>query len=277
MSATYAQLPIRLEADLISQPPVVPVDANTGLPIQFWARQGISVQVGIFDAALVGVDLSNLQYLQLVLQESQGALVPTVTKTVLAGALITYITREDWLAGRNQNASFVFSDAETDVSLDGANEATYWLALQGKTTGNATITYAAGPVRIFNPGPAVPAPSTGLVSFHQQNSGGGNLVVAPTAQIHTEEIVVSGAAETRDVIVQATGLEAGAQVGLLLQLPATDGLAFRIFDQSLAGTLLTTVTCDASGFTPAAKVNLVFNGANFLRDTLVIPAFGQQN
>lgn len=273
----YAQLPIRVQADLVSQPPVIPVDANTGLPIQFWARQGLAFQVGIFDAALVGVDLSNLSYLQLVLQESQDALVPTVTKTINAGSLVTYITRADWLAGINQNATFILSNAETDVSLGGANEATYWLAIQGRTTAGANIVYAAGPVRIFNPGPGVPAPKTGLVGFHEQDSAGGNLIVTPDAQIFTEEITVSGAAETRDIVVGVAGLEAGAKVGVRFILPATAGIIHRIFDQSLAGDLLATINSDPDGFTPAAKVNLFFDGANLKRDTLIIPAFGQQD
>lgn len=272
----YNQLPIRLQADLISNPPVVPTDANTGLPIQLWARTGTSIAVGIFDAPAVGVDLSNLSFLTLTISEAQTSLVPLVTKTVLAGAIIPYIERAAWLAQQIQNATFVLSNAEMDVSLDGADEATYWLSLQGQTTGGANIVYAAGAVRVFNPGPGIPQPTRGLVSFHATPSAGGNLVIQPASNIHTELITVSGAAETRDVVVLATGLEAGALVGLRLVLPATNGLIHRFFDQSLGGALLATITCDPDGFTPAAKVNLYFNGVNLKRDTLLIPAFGQQ-
>lgn len=273
----YAQMPIRLQADLVSNPPVVPIDANTGLPIQMWTRQGIAISVGIFDALGVGVDLSNLAFLQIVLQPSQGSPVVSAAKTVLAGAIIPVITRADWLAQNNQNAIFVFSNAEMDLSLAGGTEATYWISLAGQTTGGANIVYAAGPIRIFNPGPGIPTPDTSVVKWHSTNSAGGNFVVTPGAQIHTEQIVVSGAAETRDVTVLAVGLVAGAQVGLRFRLPATAGLIHRIFDQSLAGALLATITCDPDGFTPAAKVNLVFDGANLQRDELIIPAFGQQN
>jgi hypothetical protein len=272
----YNQMPVRLQADLISQPPVIPIDANTGLPIQLWARTGIAIGVGIFDALGVGVDLSNVTFLTLTISESASSLVPSVTKTVLAGALIPYITRADWLAQINQNATFIFSNAEMDLSLDGADEATYWLSLQGQTTGGANIVYAAGAVRIFNPGPGIPQPTRGLVSYHSTPSAGGNLVIQPASNVHTEVIPVSGAAEVRDVVVLATGLEAGARVGLRFALPATNGLSHRLFDQSLAGALLATITCDPDGFTPAAKVDLFFDGVNLKRDTLIIPAFGQQ-
>jgi hypothetical protein len=273
----YNQMPIRLQADLVSNPPVVPTDANTGLPIQLWARTGIAVAVGIFDALGVGVDLSNLAFLTLTISESSSSVVPSATKTVMAGALITYIERAAWIAQTNQNATFVFSNAELDLSLDGADEATYWISLQGQTTGGANIVYAAGAVRIFNPGPGIPQPTRGLVSWHNTPSAGGNLVIQPNSNVHIETIPVSGAAEVRDVVVLATGLEAGAQIGLRFGLPATAGLSHRIFDQSLGGALLATITCDPDGFTPAAKVELFFDGTNLKRDILIIPAFGQQS
>lgn len=272
---TYDQMPIRLQADLVSNPPVVPIDANTGLPIQLWARTGVAIAVGIFDALAVGVDLTNLQYLTLTLQPLASSLVPTATKTVLAGALITYITREAWLAQTNQNAIFTFSDAEMDVSLDGGDSASYWLSLAGKTNGGATIVYAAGAVNIYNPGPGIPQPTRNFPSYHATPSAGGNLVIQPLSNIHTELMAVSGAAETRDIVLLATGLQAGAQLGIKLLLPATDQLVLRFFDQSLAGALLATVPCDSTGSTPSAKINLFFDGVNLKRDTLLIPAFGQ--
>lgn len=272
----YNQMPIRLQAVLVSNPPVIPIDGNTGLPVQLWARTGVAVNVGIFDALQVGVDLSNLAFLTLTISESATSLVPLVTKTVLAGAIIPYVEWAAWLAQTNQNAVFVLSNAEMDVSLDGGDEATYWLSVMGQTTGGANIVYAAGATRIYNPGPGIPQPSRGLVSYHATASAGGNFVIQPLTNIHTEQITVSGAAEVRDVTVLATGLEAGARVGLRFVLPATDGLSLRLFDQSLGGALLTTVTCDAGGFTPAAKVNLFFDGTNLKRDELIIPAFGQQ-
>ena len=272
----YAQLPIRLEADLVSNPPVTPIDANTGLPIQFWRAQGIAIQVGIFDAYGNAVDLSNLSYLQLVLQEAPDSLAPALVKQVNAGDIIPVVTRADWLAGINQQATFLLSNADTDFSLGGATQASYWMQLIGQTTGGANIVYAAGYVTIFNSG-LPPQPPTSLVSGHNQANGGGAMVVTPTSQIHHEEIIVSGGAETRNCTVQATGLVKGALAVLRFQLPATAGINIRIFDQTTSGALLTTISSASDGFTPAARVALWFDGANWQRDELTIPAFGQQS
>jgi hypothetical protein len=273
--STYNQLPIRLEADLISSPPVAPIDANTGLQIQFWARQGIVVQCAVFDNTGACVDLSNLTYAQLVIQPAADSLVPSVVKTVLAGAIIPTITRANWDAGIAAQVTFTLSNAETDLSLSGGLSAPYWIQFQGQTTAGANIVYAAGPITVFTPG-SLPASSTGFVSHHAQSNGGGNMVVTPTSQVHTEVITITGSAGTRQVVVGAAGLDAGARIGLKFVLPATAGINLQVYDQATSGPLLTTVTSDSSGFTPTAKANLFFDGANLQRDELIIPAFGQQ-
>lgn len=274
---TYNQLPIRLEADLISAPPVTPVDANTGLPIQFWARQGITVQCAVFDVSGNCVDLSNLSYAQLVIQQAASSLAPSVVKTVMAGSIIPVITRAAWLAGTAAQVSFTLSAAETDLGLSGANSAPYWIQFQGLTTGGAPIVYAAGTITVYNPGTSIPPPAANpYVSFHASANGSGNTTIVPTTQVHTEVIAVSGAARTSAFLITAAGLAAGARVGLRFNLPATAAINLQIYDQTLMGTLLTTVTTAADGFTPTAKVNLYFDGSNFQRDELIIPAFGQQ-
>ena len=271
----YNQLPIRLEADLVSNPPVTPIDANTSLPVQFWRAQGIALQIGIFDAYGNAVDLSNLSYLQLIVQEAPDSLVPSLVKQVNAGDIIPVVTRADWLAGINQQATFLLSSADTDLSLGGATQAPYWLQLVGQTTGAGPIVYAAGYITVFNPG--LPAqPPTSLVSGHEQANSSGTMIVAPLSQIHHEELPISGGAGTRDCIVQATGMSKGALAVLRFQLPATAGINIRVFDQATSGTLLTTISSAADGFTPAARVALWFDGANWQRDELTIPAFGQQ-
>lgn len=273
----YNQMPVRLEATLISAPPVEPVDANTGQPIAFWRAQGLQVLVAIWAADGSSVDLSNLEYLQLIIQPAFDSLVPSITKTIEAGDIIPVITRANWNAGNAQQASFVLSKAETDLGLSGALQAPYWLILAGHTTDNANIIYAAGAIRVFNPGSAIPAPpTTPIVSAHEQTNGGGSSVVTPTSQNHLEEITVEGAAETRDIVVMATGLVEGAIVRLRFVLPATAGINLRVFDQATSGTLLATITTQVDGFLPAARMQLWFDGASLKRDFLLMPAFGQQ-
>jgi len=271
----YQQMPIRLQADLISAPPVVPIDANTGLSIKFWRAQSVSIQVGIFDSSGEAVDLSNLEYLQLVLQEAQTSLVPALTVNVLAGAIIPTITVANWQAGIAAQATFNLTPAQTDFSLGGSTEATYWLRLLGRTSGGGNIVYAAGPVTIYNPG-LPPQPPIAFVSAEEIANGGGNFEVTPESQVHIAECTITGPAETRDVVVHASGLIAGARVSLRFILPATAGINLRIFDQSTAGDLLTTITTTGDGFLPTSRVELWFDGANLKRDFLLQPAFGLQ-
>ena len=63
MSTVYAQVPLRLEASIVSNPPV---DSNTGLAPKAYRGQTVAVQVGIFDPSNVAVDLTNLASLTLV-------------------------------------------------------------------------------------------------------------------------------------------------------------------------------------------------------------------
>ncbi len=270
----YEQVPIRLEADLVSAPPVAPIDANTGKEIALWAGQSAKIQVGIFDAANVAVDLSNLTYLQLVLQAAQDSLVPIFEQTVEAGDIIPTITRGGWTDGLQQQAEFDLSNAMTDVGLSGMQSAPFWIALIGKTADGAVIVYAAGYITIYNPGYTLPAPNRGIVSRHDQASAGGNVTVNPLSQVHTEKITVSGSAGTRKIVVNAAGLIAGAQAFLRFVLPATAGIVLQIYDQATSGDLLATIETQADGFTPSAICVLSFDGANFDVLWMAIPANG---
>lgn len=256
-------MPIRWQADLVSAPPVPPIDANTDLPIQFWRAQGMSIQVGIFDADDVAVDLSNLQYLQVVLMKASDSLVPLASVTVLAGSIIPTISRADWLNGTAWQANFVFTPAQTDVGLSGAASAPFWMVLQGLTSGNVPITYSAGEITIFNPGSGLPAPVAGLTSFNEQTNGSGNSTITPESQLHTEAITVNGAARTSNLILTAAGLQVGAHVDVYLALPATAGIILRVFDGSLIGALLSTVQTSDDGSLPSAFLQYRWDGHNF--------------
>lgn len=268
----YSQAPILLGAVLVSNPPVDPVDDNTGLPPRFWRANQIAIDFAVFDAAEVPVDLSNLTYLQLSLYESPTAPTPLVEKTVLAAAITPTINRADWLAGLARNARFLLSNAQTDLGLGGAAQKDFWLVVFGRTTGGANIVYVGGYVTVFNAAYALPAPSKGYVSREAIANGGGNSVVTPTAQIHTAAVTISGGASTRKLIVGAAGLEAGAKVFLRFTLPAVDAIIVQVYDQSLAGALLATINTSADGFLPNALLVLDFDGANLVNLARVQPA-----
>lgn len=154
---TAEQIPIRLQADLVSNPPVAPIDANTGLPPQFWRGQSVAISFGVFASNLSCVDLSNLQYLQLILQNASDSLYPIATITVNAEDIIPTITRDAWLAGTAQQATFTLSAALTDQGLGAMPNGTFWISVQGVTELGSLVIYTAGNVTIYNPGTLAPA------------------------------------------------------------------------------------------------------------------------
>lgn len=274
---TYEQVPIRLQLAIISTPPVAPIDGNTGATPVMWRGQSLAIDIGIFAPSGAAVDLANLQYLQLLIQDGQDALVPVANKIVLAAQIIPTITVADWNAGTAQQAEFRLDNSETDFSLGGASQKTYWLVILGKTNAGAVIVYGAGPLVVVNPTWVLPPPvPQGLVSANQQTNNTGDSTVTPESQLHTEEITVTGAAGNRNVILTADSLVEGARLAVRFILPAVDSINLILRDQAVDGPILATITSAADGFTPAAYVDLWFDGANFRRAFLVIPAFGQQ-
>ena len=204
---TYEQVPIRLQLSLVSAPPVSPIDINTGQAPAFWQGENIAIQVGIFDASEVSVDLSNLSFLQCVLSSAPDAQSALASVTVLAADLIPTVNWAEWQGNLNQQATFVFNGSQTDVGLGGGRSNSFWLAVQGLTTAGARITYGAGWITIFNPGSLIPTPANGFTSFEVTANAGGNVLVSPSSQMHSEFINVSGSAETRNVVLQDPGLQ----------------------------------------------------------------------
>ena len=272
----YDQMPIRIAANLASNPPLAPVDANTGQAVQFWRAQSTALQLAVFDANGDIVDLGNLANLTLAIQESQGSIAPVLVKSILASSITPTIAAADWSAGIAAQDEFDLSDSDTDFSLDGATSKVFWLTISGRTTGNATLVYAAGPITVFDPGLPAVQQNTSYVSRGEQANGGGNSVINPQSQIHTEAMTFSGAANERLVVLSSTGMVAGAQLSVLMNLPAISGLVVKFYDQSLAGNLLATINTTPDGFTPTAKAVFEYDGVNWNRDALLIPAFGQQ-
>ena len=119
------QIPIRLQINLVSSPPVAPIDANTGAAPRFWRGQTVALDVGIFDAMGNPVDLSNLASLQAVLQPSQDSPYAVVSKTILASseAITTLISTLGWNNGTQQNATFEFARKQPGDTLQPARAA----------------------------------------------------------------------------------------------------------------------------------------------------------
>jgi hypothetical protein len=269
---TYSQIPIRCRLSIVSNPPAYPIDDNTGMAPKFWRGQDIAIDVGIFDADNVGVDLSNVATLQLTFRESPTSPTYLVTTTVSAGSIIPVVSYSGWSAGTAQQATFYLSPAETDLSLAGQDSAQIWMDIRGYLDNGNYVVYGAGYVTVYNPGGSVaPIPTSQVVSYHASTNSAGDTTISPTRQIHTEVITVTGFARTSNFILEEDSPFTGARTNILFLLPATPGITLNIYNDSLSGTLLATFTTDANESN--ISIEFVYNGTAWAVLNAIIPAF----
>jgi len=269
----YEQLPIQVQLTLVSNPPVIPVDIQTGLPPQIWVRRAAAVQIAVFNQYNASVDLSNLQYLQLVVSSNPNSLTPVITSTVTATYITSIISYQEWIAGNQFQAVFDLSNAQTDISLNGENSAQYWMSIQGLTTAGNMITYGAGYVTFYNPGYNVPAPSGFYVSYNAQSTTTSTtFTVSPASQLHTEWITLGGSGGNRSCVISGFGLYAGAHVYLRFSTGLAYGITINVYDTTITNPILCTFTSDQ--YTPAGELHLVWNGNNYQVLDTIIPAAG---
>lgn len=272
----FDRVPIRCQLDIISNPPVQPIDANTGEEIRFFRAQDMSVQVGIFQPDLESVDLANVVTLELALQTSQNALYAALKSRVGAIDIIPTIARGAWIEGTAQQASFLLTAAELDLALGAEESLPYWMVVRGLTVTGQTIIYGAGWVRLYNSGQSNPIPMAGVVSKHTQTNNDGDSDVEPTAVIHTEVITFGGVARTSKVIIDSQPFYGipGAQVILIVVFddPAIDAIVVQVYNQNDDGDPVLVVRSD--GFQPNAKLTFVADGVGGLAAvSQEIPAF----
>lgn len=272
----YEQTPIRLNATLVGNPPVPPVDDNTGAAPKFWRASSVGIAVGIFDAMGNPVDLTNLVAsgkLQLFLFKNSSDLVPLFAKEIDGADLMALITTAAWQDGSQQNALFILDPADTDQGLAGAAQADFWLVLNGVTDTQSEVLYAAGPVTIFNASKALPVAASITPSRHAQELDAGNITVTPTSNIHLEVVTVGGAgARTSNIIVGQAGLTDGARIDVLVLAPAAPGaIDIEFFVGSLAGA--NPFAFNTSGGTTRALFKFYFDGALLQPLEVVNPAY----
>lgn len=242
------QIPLRLTLRAASNPPITPLDSNTGNSPKLWRAQSAAVAIGIFDAYDAPVDLSNVQYLQLILQRTADDLTPLVVKTVARTdpSWRDLITALGWTTGLDQNATFVLDAADTDQGLGGAKQAEFWCVIQGLTDANAPLTYGAGPLVIYNASTALPIGPTSYVSLHEQTTEEGNVTITPTSQQHTEILTVEGDTRTFSALLGVSGVVNGAQIEVLVFMPTeTAGVIVQFRSQLVSNPVLVALTSDA--------------------------------
>ncbi len=228
MATILEQIPVRLQCVAISNPPAEPVDNNTGIAPAFWRGSGLSVAIGIFDTDNVGIDLSNLTYLQVLIQQDATSLVQLAMVQIDAADITPVIDIGDWRNGSAQNALAVFTAADLDMGLDATDQKEFWMVLRGMTANGAPIVYAAGAINGYNPG-IPPTPAASIVSRHAQTAPlAGDMTVTPSSQLHKEVITVGGTARTFNVLLGNNGIVDGAELTLLVTLPATADIILNV-------------------------------------------------
>ncbi len=224
----YGQIPIRLQLGVISNPPTAPVDRNTGAAPRAWVGNTVAVDVGVFDANSVGVDLTNLAYLQVIVQEDEESDAPVAVVQIDAAQIVKTITIADWIAGTAQNARALFDAAATGVAMQGRPSRDFWIIVAGFLGSGAPIIYGAGTFTFFEPGGSLPKVTPTLTSRHEQATVAGDFTVAPTSQIHVEVVDVSGVARTVNGLLAINGIQDGARLDLVFNLPATANIIINI-------------------------------------------------
>ncbi len=270
--STFYQIPIRCRLSIVSNPPAYPIDDNTGQAPKFWRGQDVSIQVGVFDADNNAVDLSNVASLQITFRRTPTSVAYAATDVVDSRDIIPTISYAGWSAGTTQQATFNLPAALTDLSLDGGDSLPYWMDIRGYTSTGSVLVYGAGYVTVYNPGNAVePISSLQVVSQGTTNNSTGDSTILPLKQIHTQKIVITGAARTSRFIISDGSSYRGARVTLSFTLPSMAGIVLEVYSEILSGSPLTSFTTD--GEVRTMTQDFEFNGLDWTALTATIPAF----
>lgn len=269
MGYTYAQPAIRAQLSITSNPPVAPIDIETGLAPQFWRGAGIRIDVGIFDSLDVGLDLSNLVTLVLRVQPDQLSPAPWIEKTVNAGGITGSIAYGSWLEGLAQNASFILDASDTDVGLAGLGERPFWMSVTGYSEEDGILVYGAGWITIYNPGNTVPNPAAaGVVGFGTLTTAVGNQALNPRSQVDTWEVTLGAAAGVHNVVVGTVGLVPGAHLTLPIGIPPTAGIVVNFLSGSISGPLIQSFTTTGGGLVDEALLTCYYSGSSHAWEAL---------
>ncbi len=197
----YTGTQIQLQVSTGSTPPF---DANTGqTPVAYRAGAAV-INVGVFDSSTDPVDLSNLSFLELVLQPAQDSSTILVTKTLPASNLTALITAGAWAQGLQQNATFNLTNADMDQSLGGLNAAQLWLTVIGITSTGGTIVYGSGPINLVANGATAPS-LNGTVTLVSGAATISNAAILLTSSILLTRTAASGAASVPLATITVAG------------------------------------------------------------------------
>ena len=224
MAAVVQSIAVRLELTTRSVPPVPPIDSNTGEIPAVWRGEDWAFQIGIFDANGVGVDLSNIDYLQVdIYHELIPATWPATNQTYSpystlpfpstppSPLLSTTIVKADitpivsyaaWKNGSAQQATANFRFTDTNsINLNGYPKRTLGIMIFGYSNGQKKLTYVGGPWQVFEGGDqTVYLPNNIAPIIVPENTV---LYVFPDQQlVYTLPITVNGSLKIEGSLIQ---------------------------------------------------------------------------
>jgi hypothetical protein len=126
---------------------------NGGTPVM-WRGNYATFDIALFwNNALI--DTANIATLTIEVFAATRIGDALMQKSVGSGSINTTLTLEQWEARTHSHATIEFDDTETNLSLDGATEKTFWIVVSGITNDvpGRPITYGGGPFKIIEDGP----------------------------------------------------------------------------------------------------------------------------
>lgn len=107
-------------------------------------------------------------------------------------------------------------------------------------------------------------------AFIEELNTSGTTTITPTQSITTAVLTIQGTSRAVPIVLDTAGIDSGAQLSLLVNLPAAAGLALTIRNGSILGTVLDTFTSDGSILT--ASWRFYFDGTSWNVFSSQIPA-----
>jgi hypothetical protein len=169
-------LPVRLFCDLAARNQAA-TDLNTGQNALFYRGDDVEIDIGIGEnGALLAPALSNIALVTCqVFARQNDVNAPMMSCTVAAGAMNLTLTAAQWTNNTTPfyHAAFIFPNAQTGITLNGAASQNYWLRIT-LTTADArakVITLLDGPVTVLDGPVSAGSPGIGNVRFVTDANG----------------------------------------------------------------------------------------------------------
>ncbi len=171
---SFSKSIIRLQLGVASNPPLAPIDTNTGIAPQIWRSSDVEFQVGVFAAMQAPVDLSNLDFMEFdifpmpILNLSTGtnfaynpysvppypnvSPAPLQFVTIPKAEITARVSWSQWRNGIGQQAKAAFTWNQTAaLELAGGIYRDFWLFVHG-IVGNSKIPFGGTRLRVYESG-----------------------------------------------------------------------------------------------------------------------------